>query len=60
MLVHTRGAVTQIRTVAWEMKIKHGFDISENKYAGVNGLQVREKGSLRVFFFFLWVTKMGK
>lgn len=45
ILVQTRGAAIQIRMVALEMKIKDRFDILENKYAGVNCLQVREKGS---------------
>lgn len=64
ILVQTRGAVIQIRTVALEMKIKDRFDISENKYAGVNCLQMREKGSLNFccccFFLFLLVIKMVK
>lgn len=52
MLVQTRGAATQIRTVALETKIKGRLGISENKYTGVNCLLADEEtGKLKDSFF---------
>lgn len=53
LLVQTRGAGTQIRTITLEKGIRDRFDISENKCALlVNCLSVREEGSLWIFVLF--------